>query len=115
MIINPLKIHNSLLFALDPGLYKAQITSPSQKRNRSPKEGLDGSPHRWFGNKPSTLILGSDDAIGKPLYGIFQKQENLHGCFQDRLVSELRLKGIDNEKEATEFLETSYANVSQEQ
>jgi len=157
-----------------------------KKRNRSPKEGqmlfLDGSPHRWFGNKPSTLILGSDDATGKPLYGIFQKQEDLDGCFrvclevfkryglplsfyldrasqftttrhkgvhvqqsdrkptqferameeigvhlifanspqargraeringtfQDRLVSELRLKGIDNEKEATEYLNQKF-------
>ena len=34
------------------------------------------------GNKPSALTLGSDDATGKPLYGIFQKQEDLDGCFR---------------------------------
>jgi len=157
-----------------------------KRRNRSRKEGqmlfLDGSPHRWFGNDSSTLILCSDDATGKPLYGIFQKQEDLDGCFrvclevfkryglpisfyldrasqftttrhrgvhvqqsdhkptqferameeiglhlifanspqargraeringtfQDRLVSELRLKGIDNEKEATRYLNQKF-------
>jgi len=61
-----------------------------KKRNRSPKEGLDGSPHQRFGNKLSTLILGSDDATGKPLDGIFQKQEHLDGCFPPRLGEEQR-------------------------
>jgi len=42
------------------------------------------------------------------------RAERINGTFQGRLVSELRLKGIDNEKEATEFLETSYANVFKE-
>ena len=41
------------------------------------------------------------------------KSGRINGTFQDRLVSELRFKGIDNEKEAT--VETSYANVSKEQ
>jgi len=45
---------------------------------------LDGSPHHWFGpDRPkSTLILATDDATGKPLYGLFEPQETLNGCFQ---------------------------------
>jgi transposase len=42
---------------------------------------LDGSPHDWFGQVQSTLILCTDDATGKPLYGLFQPQEDLEGCF----------------------------------
>lgn len=56
-----------------------------KRRKRSPKEGymlfLDGSPHCWFGNELSTLILATDDATGKPLWGCFQPQEDLNGCF----------------------------------
>jgi len=56
-----------------------------KRRPRSRKEGeilfLDGSPHLWFGDKPSTLILATDDATGKPLFGIFQPHEDLEGCF----------------------------------
>jgi transposase len=56
-----------------------------KRRKRAEREGqmlfLDGSPHRWFGNELSTLILCTDDATGKPLYGLFQEQEDLDGCF----------------------------------
>lgn len=56
-----------------------------RRRKRSGKEGqmlfLDGSPHRWFGNEMATLILSTDDATGKPIYGIFRKEEDLVGCF----------------------------------
>lgn len=55
-----------------------------KRRKRSSREGallfLDGSPHLWFGTEPSTLILATDDATGKPLYGLFQKEEDLNGC-----------------------------------
>lgn len=57
-----------------------------KRRKRSEKEGqmlfLDGSPHRWFGDKPSTLILSTDDATGKPLHGLFREEEDLDGCFR---------------------------------
>ena len=57
-----------------------------KRRKRSEKEGsmlfLDGSPHLWFGDEKSTLLLSTDDATGKPLYGLFQKEEDLHGCFK---------------------------------
>jgi len=153
-----------------------------KRRKRSEREGsilfLDGSPHAWFSEALSTLILCTDDATGKPLYGLFQQQEDLNGClkvcmavfkkyglpvsfyldrasqftttrlggvhqsqsasqktqfqramqdlsvglifahspqargrgeringsFQDRLVAELRLKGIDNAQDATAYL-----------
>lgn len=44
---------------------------------------IDGSPHPWFGPAlpPSTLILATDDATGMPLYGQFDPQETLAGCF----------------------------------
>lgn len=56
-----------------------------KRRQRCAKMGqmlfLDGSPHRWFGNIESTLLLCTDDATGKPLYGVFRKEEDLEGCF----------------------------------
>lgn len=55
-----------------------------KRRLRSAKEGemlfLDGSPHSWFGDVESTLILCTDDASGKPLWGRFKPQEDLDGC-----------------------------------
>jgi hypothetical protein len=56
-----------------------------KRRKRSEKEGhmlfLDGSPHRWFGEGKSTLLLCTDDSTGKPLYGLFREEEDLDGCF----------------------------------
>jgi transposase len=57
-----------------------------KRRKRSDKEGhmlfLDGSPHQWFGEEKTTLLLCTDDSTGKPLYGVFQKEEDLDGCFR---------------------------------
>lgn len=57
-----------------------------KRRKRSEKEGhmlfLDGSPHEWFKEEKNTLLLATDDATGKPLYGLFQKEEDLEGCFK---------------------------------
>jgi len=57
-----------------------------KRRKRSAREGeklfLDGSPHQWFGQEVSTLILCTDDATGNPLYGLFQKEEDLVGCLR---------------------------------
>ncbi|MFO7638046.1 MAG: hypothetical protein R6X14_01900, partial [bacterium] len=56
-------------------------------RQRRPRFGmmlfLDGSPHHWLGpdQSRSTLILATDDATGRPLYGAFLPQETLNGCF----------------------------------
>jgi transposase len=58
-----------------------------RKRERRARFGelvfIDGSPHPWFGptRPPSTLILATDDATGMPLYGQFDLQETLAGCF----------------------------------
>lgn len=56
-----------------------------KRRKRSARMGqmlfLDGSPHRWFGTGESTLLLCTDDATGKPLYGVFRDEEDLDGCF----------------------------------
>ena len=56
-------------------------------RERKSQEGsmlfLDGSPHPWFGpDEPDCcLLLASDDATGKPLWGKFQPAEDRDGCF----------------------------------
>ena len=58
-----------------------------RKRERRARFGelvfIDGSPHPWFGlaRPPTTLILATDDATGMPLYGQFEPQETLNGCF----------------------------------
>lgn len=58
-----------------------------RKRERRARFGelvfIDGSPHPWFGpaQPSSTLILATDDATGMPLYGQFDPQETLNGCF----------------------------------
>lgn len=45
---------------------------------------LDGSPHRWYGEKfrKSTLILCSDDATTGVLSGVFTSEENRNSCFE---------------------------------
>jgi transposase len=57
-----------------------------KRRKRSEREGhmlfLDGSPHQWFGEGKSTLLLCTDDSTGKPLYGLFREEEDLDGCFR---------------------------------
>ncbi len=57
-----------------------------KRRKRSEKEGhmlfLDGSPHQWFGEEKTTLLLSTDDSTGRPLFGLFQEVEDLDGCFQ---------------------------------
>lgn len=59
-----------------------------RRRQRKAREGqmlfLDGSPHQWFGDaQPACcLLLASDDATGKPLWGKFQPQEGRDGCFE---------------------------------
>jgi transposase len=56
-----------------------------KRRQRSEYEGqmlfLDGSPHLWFGDIKTTLILATDDATGAPLWGTFRDNEDLDGCF----------------------------------
>jgi len=62
-----------------------RVRTHRKRRRRSSKEGqmlfLDGSPHRSFGPQASCLILCTDDATGKPLYGLFREKEDLAGCF----------------------------------
>lgn len=59
-----------------------------RRRKRRAREGemlfLDGSPHQWFGEEygECCLLLSSDDATGKPLWGKFQPQEDRDGCFE---------------------------------
>jgi hypothetical protein len=59
-----------------------------RRRQRRSKEGdllfLDGSPHPWFGpdHPPVCLLLSTDDATGRPLYGKFQPQEDRDGCME---------------------------------
>lgn len=59
-----------------------------RRRQRRSREGdllfLDGSPHPWFGpgHDSVCLLLCTDDATGKPLWGKFQPQEDRDGCFE---------------------------------
>ncbi len=52
-------------------------------RPRLAQEGMlvqfDGSPHLWFGGKPSTLLVAMDDATGKILAAEFFKGETSLG------------------------------------
>lgn len=45
---------------------------------------LDGSPHQWLGPDlpPLTLMLSTDDATGRPLYGLFAPQETRDASFE---------------------------------
>lgn len=53
-------------------------------RQRMQSQGLllqmDGSPHRWFGNKESTLIAAIDDADSNIVYGEFFPAEDTISC-----------------------------------
>ncbi len=59
-----------------------------RRRQRRKQEGdllfLDGSPHPWFGPgyEPVCLLLCTDDATGKPLWGKFQPTEDRDGCLE---------------------------------
>lgn len=59
---------------------------PRFRRNRYSQAGfmlqLDGSPHRWFNNEESCLIVAIDDATSKVLGGEFFKTETMFGCFK---------------------------------
>ncbi len=56
------------------------------KRDRMPKEGLmlqmDGSPHRWFGEKESCLIATIDDATSRIPYAEFFRSEDTLSCLK---------------------------------
>jgi hypothetical protein len=59
-----------------------------RRRKRRARYGemlfLDGSPHQWFGEDypECCLLLSSDDATGRPLWGKFQREEDRDGCFE---------------------------------
>lgn len=59
---------------------------PRFRRNRYSQAGfmlqLDGSPHRWFNNEESCLIVAIDDATNKVMGGEFFKTETMFGCFK---------------------------------
>jgi transposase len=87
-----------------------------RRRQRRQREGellfLDGSPHRWFGpDHPMVcLLLASDDATGKPLYGRFQPQEDRDGCFAvcDRLFRAHGLPAAFYLDRASHFIRTDH-------
>jgi len=55
-------------------------------RKRYPSEGfmlqMDGSEHRWFDGKITTLISAIDDATSNIYYGEFVENENLEGVLK---------------------------------
>ena len=81
--------HETLRLWLRPRGFGSKVHKMPRHRKRRPRsvrEGqqlfLDGSPHRWYGTEETTLLLCTDDATGNPLYGCFQKEEDLDGCFR---------------------------------
>jgi len=86
--VNPETLRRWLRAAAIPA--KRRHHSQSNHRRRRERRArfgeivfIDGSPHPWFGTAlPSrALILATDDATGMPLYGQFDPQETLNGCF----------------------------------
>lgn len=57
-----------------------------RRRDRMAQTGvmlqMDGSPHHWFGNKPSCLIAAIDDADGDVPYGEFFPAEDTLSCLR---------------------------------
>ena len=67
--------------------YARRSTKKSHKpRPRMPQEGMlvqfDGSPHLWFGEEKSTLLVAIDDATGKILGGEFFEWETSFGAMK---------------------------------
>jgi transposase-like protein len=58
---------------------RRSIKKAHKPRPRMPQEGMlvqfDGSPHQWFGDERSTLLLAIDDATGKILSAEFFEWE----------------------------------------
>jgi hypothetical protein len=110
---------------IDAGLgHKPHRTRRHRRfRLRSARRGdmlfLDGSPHRWFGpeHPRSTLILASDDATGAPLYGLFEAQESLNGCFQAlyHVASRWGLPGCLYLDRAGQFTTTRHGGIHRPQ
>jgi hypothetical protein len=77
-----------LLRPIGHGSRIRRIKVHRRRRQRRSREGellfLDGSPHHWFGPQyePVCLLLSTDDATGKPLWGKFQPQEDRDGCME---------------------------------
>jgi len=90
-----------------------------RRRTRRAREGellfLDGSPHPWFGPKrPSCcLLLASDDATGKPLWGQFQPEEDRDGCFAVcyHVFVRFGLPGAFYLDRASQFVTTRYGGT----
>jgi transposase len=61
-------------------------SKPRFRRNRYSQAGfmlqLDGSPHRWFENRESCLVVAIDDATSEVMGGEFFETETMFGCFK---------------------------------
>jgi transposase len=90
-----------------------------RRRTRRAREGellfLDASPHPWFGpgREPCCLLLCSDDATGKPLWGQFQPEEDRDGCFEVcyHVFARFGLPGAFSLDRASQFVTTRYGGV----
>lgn len=76
---------------------RRSIKKAHKPRPRMPQEGMlvqfDGSPHKWFGEERSTLLLAIDDATGKILSAEFFEWET--SFYAMKVIKELiDAKGI---------------------
>jgi transposase len=90
-----------------------------RRRTRRQRAGellfLDGSPHPWLGpaRPPCCLLLCSDDATGKPLWGKFQPEEDRDGCFEVcyQVFTRFGLPGAFYLDRASQFVTTRHGGV----
>jgi len=98
------------------GRPKRRVPKHRRRRERKAHEGdmifLDGSPHHWFGpdEPPCCLLHSSDDATGKPLWGLFLPAENRDGSFEVayRVFHKYGLPGTFYIDQASQFTTTRH-------
>jgi len=112
-----------MLRPLGLGKTQRRLKKHRRRRKRREREGellfLDGSPHPWFGEELGEfcLLLCSDDATGKPLWGKFQPNEDRNGCFEVcyQVFKNFGLPSAFYLDKASQFITTRYGGLHSHQ